>query len=259
MTTRKPLKNLEDFIDAISTLRGPDGCPWDREQDHKTLKKYLLNESYELIDAIDSGQPDEICEELGDVLLQVILHSQIASEKGQFDIEDVARQIKEKIIHRHPHVFGDKTVKNADEVVVNWEAIKNKEKTERDSALDGVPRSAPALMRAEQLSKKAVAVGFEWPDIEMLWDTFYSEIDEFKQAINSRNKDRIKDEMGDMLFCIVNLARWYKIDPEMALQESNNKFISRFNLMEKNAGKNLTEFTQPELEELWQEAKKTFK
>lgn len=259
MEQKRSTKNLAEFIDAIARLRAPGGCPWDREQDHKSLKKYLLNEAYELIDAIDSDEPDEICEELGDVLLQVILHAQIASENNLFDIEDVSSKIRDKIIHRHPHVFADVHVNNSKEVVANWEAIKHQEKPDRTSALDGVPNSAPALMRAENISKKAVAVGFEWPDINMLWDTFYSEIDEFKQAIDSDDKDKIRGEMGDILFSLVNIARWYKVDPEMALQETNKKFISRFHLMEQQATKNLTEYTQPELEELWQQAKKLVK
>ena len=256
MNSNKPLKNLEKFVDAIAKLRGPGGCPWDKEQDHKTLKKYLLNESYELLDAIDSEDPEEICEELGDVLLQVVLHSQIASENGHFDIEKVAKKITDKIIRRHPHVFADTKVNNSKEVIYNWEQIKNKEKPERTSVLDGVPDSAPALWRAEMLSKKAVAVGFEWPDLDMLWDTFNSEIDEFKQAENIKDKEKMTEELGDMLFCIVNIARWYKINPEFALQESNKKFTRRFHQMEENAQKNLTEYSQPELEELWQQAKK---
>lgn len=249
--------NIQKFIDVVSMLRGPNGCPWDKEQDHSSLKRYLINESYELIDAIDSGDPDAICEELGDVLLQVILHAQIASENNQFNIEDVAKKISEKIIYRHPHVFADTTVKNSQEVLFNWENLKNIEKPERKSVLDGIPKSLPALTRAETLSQKAVSVGFEWPDVNMLWDTFYSEIDEFKQAESINKQDRMIDEMGDILFCLVNLARWYKIDPESALQKANGKFISRFQLMEETATKKLSEYTQPELEELWQNAKKT--
>ncbi|MGD9581848.1 MAG: nucleoside triphosphate pyrophosphohydrolase, partial [Vampirovibrionia bacterium] len=218
---------------------------------------YLLNESYELLDAIDGEDKDDICEELGDVLLQVVLHAQIASENGDFDIEKVAQVVRDKIIHRHPHVFADTKVANTDEVLYNWEQIKNKEKPERESALDGIPNSAPALMRAEMISKKAVAVGFEWPNEDMLWDTFYSEIDEFKEAKDNNNKDNMENELGDLLFCIVNLARWNKIDPEMALQKANKKFISRFQHMEKNAPKKLTEYPQLELEELWQKAKKS--
>lgn len=256
MNPDKSLPNLKSFIDAIATLRGPNGCPWDKEQDHKSLKKYLLNESYELLDAIDSEDKDEICEELGDVLLQVILHSQIGSENGHFDIEKVAQVVRDKIIHRHPHVFADTIVANSDEVVYNWEQIKSKEKPERESVLDGVPKSAPALMQAEMLSKKAVSIGFEWPNENMLWDTFYSEIAEFKEAKEENNKYNMENELGDMLFCIVNIARWHKIDPEMALKKANAKFVNRFKHMESNVDKQLTEYTQLELEELWQNAKK---
>jgi tetrapyrrole methylase family protein/MazG family protein len=249
--------NLIQLVDIVAELRGPNGCPWDKEQDHKSLKKYLLNESYELIDAIDNNDTHEICEELGDVLLQVILHAQIASETSKFNIEDVAKEINDKLISRHPHVFADTKVKNSSEVVDNWEKIKNKQKPERTSILDGVPKSAPALIAAESLSKKAVSVGFEWPDENMLWDTFYSEIDEFKQAVSSKEKPRLVDEMGDILFCIVNVARWHNIDPELALMEANKKFISRFQHMESNAEKKLSEYNQSELEMLWQDAKKS--
>ena len=164
--------NLHKLIETVARLRGPDGCPWDKEQDHKTLKKYLLNESYELFDAIDSGNKEHISEELGDVLLQVILHSQIASENNSFNIDDVAKKINEKIISRHPHVFGDVKVKNSNEVVYNWEQIKNIEKPERKLVLDGIPKSLPSLIRAEMISRKAISVGFEWPTEDMLWIRF---------------------------------------------------------------------------------------
>lgn len=248
--------DLERLVSVIAKLRSPEGCPWDREQNHKSLKKYLLNESYELIDAIDKDDPEEMCEELGDVLLQVILHAQIASESGFFTIEDVAKKLSDKLIHRHPHVFADTKVKDSKEVVFNWEKIKSEEKPERSSVLDSVPKAAPALMRAEMISKKAVSVGFEWPTEEMLWETFYSEIQEFKEAIKSNNKEKINLEMGDILFSLVNMARWHKINPEFALQGTNNKFITRFKLMETNSPKKLSDCTQPELEELWQNAKK---
>jgi tetrapyrrole methylase family protein / MazG family protein len=257
MNSDKSVSNLQKFVDIIAVLRGPNGCPWDKEQTHRSLKKYLLNETYELLDAIDSSDPEHICEELGDVMLQVLLHAQIASEKNQFNIEDVAKKICEKLINRHPHVFGDVEVNNSGEVVVNWEKIKLNEKPERKSTLDGIPKYLPALISAEQISKKAVSVGFEWPNIDMLWDTLYSEIDEFKQAAASKEKDSMSDEIGDLLFCIVNLARWHKISPEIALLSTNKKFISRFRHMEANTDKELSKCTQAELEELWQKAKKS--
>ena len=257
MNTDNFLPNLKSFIEAIATLRGPNGCPWDKEQDHKSLKKYLLNESYELLDAIDNEDKDEICEELGDVLLQVILHSQIATENGHFDIEKVAEVVRDKIIHRHPHVFADTKVADSDEVVYNWEQIKSKEKPERKSVLDGVPKSSPALMQAEMLSKKAVSVGFEWPNEDMLWDTFYSEITEFKEAKEEKDKDHMENELGDILFCLVNIARWHKISPELALKKANKKFITRFQHMENNTEKQLTQYSQEELEGFWQKAKKS--
>jgi tetrapyrrole methylase family protein/MazG family protein len=255
MESQNGYSNLKNLIQTVEKLRSPEGCPWDREQNHKSLRKYLLNESYELLDAIDDLDYKLMCEELGDVLLQVVLHAQIAKESEEFDIEDVAKKINEKLIRRHPHVFANTIVKDADEVVYNWEQIKCQEKPERVSILDGIPASSPALLRAEAISKKAVSAGFEWPDITMLWDTFYSEIEEFKQAAAEKDIDKMSGELGDILFTLVNIARWHKIAPELALQETNKKFISRFHLMEKNTPLNLSQLSQPELEELWQNAK----
>lgn len=253
------MENIKNLIDAVETLRGPNGCPWDKEQNHKSLKRYLLNEAYELLDAIDENNYEHICEELGDVLLQVVLHSQIASESKRFNIDDVAKVITDKLIRRHPHVFGDAKVKDSKEVIQNWEAIKSTEKPERTSVLDSIPNAAPALSRAEMISKKAVSVGFEWPEVSMLWDTFYSEIEEFKEVVTTNNPDRLTEEMGDMLFCLVNLSRWYKINPEFALNNTNKKFISRFKLMETTATKNLNEYSLEELEKLWNESKKVYR
>lgn len=256
MDLERKTESLERLKEVVAKLRSPEGCPWDREQTHKSLKKFLLNESYELFDAIDNDDSEHMKEELGDVLLQVFLHAQIASENKQFDVYDVADQISDKLIRRHPHVFSDTKVNSVNEVLQNWEQIKNEEKTERESVLDGIPKAMPALLRASEISKKAVAVGFEWPDEQMLWDTFYSEIDEIKAELAAGNKDKLSGEIGDLLFCIVNLSRWHGICPEMALQESSNKFTSRFQHMEQNTTKKLSDCQQPELEELWQNAKK---
>jgi len=238
MLHKRNLENLNKLINIIEKLRAPDGCPWDREQSHKSLKENLLQETYEAIDAIESGNPEELKEELGDVLLQVILHSQIASEENNFDIEDETK------------------VKGTQEVLANWEKIKREEKPERKSFLSGITKSQPALMTALQLSKKAVKAGFEWPDIESLWECLDSEIEEFKQALKTNEQAKIEDEFGDILFSLVNIARWHKIEPELALMRANKKFRQRFQLMEKIAQKNLTEYTQDELENLWQKAKK---
>ncbi len=250
------IENIKKLIEITAILRSPEGCPWDREQNHKSLKENMLQEAYEAIDAIDSQNPDELKEELGDVLLQVVLHSQIASEEGTFNIDDVAKAISEKLIRRHPHVFSDLKVKDTKEVLINWEQIKRQEKPERTSALSGVAKSQPALMMASELSKKAVKTGFEWPNSESLWECFQSEIEEFKKAAEENDKPAMQDELGDILFTIVNVARWYGIDAETALLQANNKFTRRFQAMEDIAPKDLREFNIDELDILWQQAKK---
>ena len=253
------LKNLKQLIETISILRSPQGCPWDREQTHKSLRENLLQETYEALDAIDKENDDNLKEELGDVLLQVVLHSQIASEENKYTIEDVAKGITNKLIRRHPHVFSDIKVKDSDEVMVNWEKIKRKEKPERKSALSGIAETMPALMVAQELSKKAVKIGFEWPDESSLWDCFESEIKEFKDEIVENNQKLMEEEFGDILFSLVNVARWHKIDPEIALINANKKFKVRFQLMETLASKDLAEYNIDELEEFWQKAKEELK
>jgi len=251
------LNNLKKLIEIVEILRSENGCPWDKEQTHASLKANMLEEAYEAIDAIDSGSSKDLCEELGDVLLQVILHSQIASEENKFNIEDVAKNISDKIIRRHPHVFGDLKVSGTKEVLANWDLIKQQEKPERKSALSGVAKSQPALLAAAEFSKKAVKVGFEWPSEDSLWECFMSEIEEFKHEADAENRELMEDELGDILFSVVNVARWHKINPELALLKANNKFKNRFQLMEQIAEKDLKEYSQDELEELWKEAKKT--
>lgn len=251
--------SIKELIYIIEKLRAPDGCPWDKEQTHSSLRENLLQESYELVDAIDSNNNKEIKEELGDVLLQVIFHSQIASEENRFDIYDVARGISEKIVRRHPHVFGDVNVTCTDDVMKNWDLIKKTEKPERDSALSGIVNSQPALMTAMQLSKKAVKVGFEWSDENDLWKCFDSEIDEFKEEVRAKHSEKMEDEFGDILFSLVNIARWYKIDPELALIKANKKFTSRFQIMEQIAEKDLSEYSIDELDKFWKIAKDKLK
>ena len=250
------MKNLEKLIKIVARLRSKDGCPWDMEQTHQSLRVNMLEEAYEAVDAIEANDREELKEELGDVLLQVVLHSQIASEEGTFDIDGVAESISDKIIRRHPHVFGETKVNGTADVIANWDKIKKEEKPERKSALSGVAKSQPALLSAAELSKKAVKVGFEWPDIKSLWECIESELHEFKNAVNSSDKDNMEDELGDILFSIVNLARWYNINPELALLRANKKFTQRFKLMEEMAEKELGEYPVEELEELWQCAKK---
>ena len=252
-------KEFKELIEVIAKLRAPDGCPWDREQTHMTLRPNMLEEAYEAVDAIDSKDMDNLKEELGDVLLQVVLHAQIASEEGAFNIEDVARELKEKLIHRHPHVFGNTKVKSADDVVVNWDKLKQEEKSYRKSVMDGISKSQSALMSAQKISKKAVKVGFEWPSEKSLYECIQSEFNEFKEAVNEGNKDHMEDELGDILFAVVNLARWNKIDAEQALLMANKKFMTRFRKMEELAVKPLTEYSFEEYDNLWRQAKHAIK
>ncbi len=246
-------KNLNELIKTIEILRSPNGCQWDREQTHATLKKNMLEEAYEAVDAINSNDMKHLKEELGDVLLQVVLHSQIASEEGSFNIDDVARTINEKLIHRHPHVFGDVKVNSTDDILKNWEELKKEEKPHRTSIMDGISKAQSALMSAQKISKKAVNVGFEWPDEKTLYECFFSEVEEFKAA---KNQDEKEDEFGDILFAAVNLARWNKIDAEQALLRANKKFMARFRKMEELATKDLNEYSFEEYDELWKQAKK---
>lgn len=245
--------NLERLIEIIEILRSENGCKWDREQTHATLRRNMLEEAYEAVDAIDDNDAKHLKEELGDVLLQVVLHAQIAKEEKTFDIEDVAKGISDKLIHRHPHVFGDVKVASTQEILDNWEKLKKEEKPHRTSIMDGISKSQAALMSAQKISKKAVGVGFEWPNEESLYDCVYSEIKEFKEAKTQEEKE---DELGDILFAVVNLARWNKIDAEQALITANRKFLSRFKAMEQNAEKELEHLTLEEWDNLWKKAKK---
>ena len=250
-------ENLEKLIETIRILRSPEGCQWDREQTHKSLRPNMLEEAYEAVDAIDSGDMLNLREELGDVLLQVLLHSQIADDEGQFNIDDVSKELNEKLIHRHPHVFGNQKVKSTDDIVNNWDILKKEEKKDRKSAMDGISKSQSALMSAQKISKRAVKTGFEWPDENSLYNCVYSEFDEFKEAVKSGDKDHMEDEMGDILFAVVNLARWNKIDAEQALLRANKKFMTRFRKMEELAVKPLDEYSFEEFDTLWKQAKKS--
>lgn len=252
-------KNLEALIETVRILRSENGCRWDREQTHETLRPNMIEEAYEAVDAIDDNDMKHLKEELGDVLLQVILHSQIASEDGNFNLDDVSKEINEKLIRRHPHVFGDVEVSSTAEILDNWDAIKKQEKTHRTSIMDGISKSQCALMSAQKISKKAVKVGFEWDSEKTLYDCVYSEIDEFKDACMNLNKEHAEEEMGDILFAIVNLARWNKIDAEQALLKANKKFIKRFKKMEELATKSLEDYSFEEFDALWIQAKEEIK
>lgn len=269
------LTALQDLLDVVAKLRSPDGgCPWDLEQTPETLIPYVLEEAYEVVDAIRQGDPDGIADELGDLLLQVVLQSQIASETGQFTIQEVAEAITTKLIRRHPHVFGNVEVSSTAEVHANWEAIKAaEERGEKpdivdETTLNAQPqtprltprlqkyaRSLPPLMACHKISKKAASAGFEWEDVEGVWDKFHEELDEFHQAIDTESKARQQAELGDLLFTIVNIARWHGLDASEALQSTNQRFINRFAQVEEAAGRSLTDFSMDELEQFWQAAK----
>ena len=247
--------NLERLIEIVATLRGENGCQWDKEQTHRSLRPNMLEESYEAVDAIDEGNMSNLREELGDVLLQVVLHSQIAKDNNSFDIEDVAKELGDKLIHRHPHVFGNAKVNSTKEILEAWDRLKKEEKTERKSVLDGITKSQSALMSAQKISKKVVKVGFEWDSETSLKKCIKSEYDEFEEAVELGDYDKMEDEMGDIFFATVNLARWHKIDAEQALLRANKKFIKRFKKMEELATKPLDKYSYEEYDSLWKQAK----
>jgi len=245
---------FEDLKGIMKELR--QKCPWDRKQTHESLKKYLLEEAYEVIDAIERKDWQALKEELGDLLLQPIFHARIAEEEGKFNIDDVVDHLCRKLIERHPHVFGEEKAQSAEEVLKNWEKRKLEK---RSSVLEGVPKAMPALMRAEKLQKKASKVGFDWSDISQVEEKVKEEWNEFWQALKEGDREKIEHEFGDLLFALVNLARFLKIDPEEALQKANERFIKRFSYIEqkvKESGKRWEDFTLEELDRLWEEAKK---
>ncbi|MBS1721448.1 MAG: nucleoside triphosphate pyrophosphohydrolase [Armatimonadetes bacterium] len=244
---------LYGLVWVVDRLLGPGGCPWDQEQTHASLKRHLIEEAYELIDAIDAGSDTKMREELGDVLLQPVMHAQMESLAGNWSIDEVARIVTDKLVRRHPHVFGDLEVSDAEEVLRNWDAIKANEGGEPKSVLEGVPRSLPALLRAFEVSKRAARNGFEWPDLEGVWEKLEEEKAELKEAVATGSG--ISDEIGDLLFTVVNLARWLKIEPEDALRAMVDRFTARFQTMERLSEGPLGELTPDQWEELWQQAK----
>ncbi len=249
--------NLEKLIEVIKVLRSERGCVWDRAQTHMSLRPNMLEEAYEAVDAINSGDIANLREELGDVLLQVVLHAQIADDNNEFNIEDVAKELTEKLIHRHPHVFGTAEADTPEKVVENWEKLKKEEKTDRKSQMDGIPKSLSALISAQEISKRAVKVGFEWDSVDTLLDCVKSEYKEFQEAVANNDTSAMEDEMGDIFFATVNYARWHKIDAEQALIRANDKFMKRFRAMENLATKPLTEYSFEEYDALWKQAKKS--
>ena len=255
---------LQELIDVVAKLRSPeDGCPWDLQQTQESLIPYIIEEAYEVIDAIQSGDQKAIAEELGDLLLQVILQGQIAKESGHFSIKEIAQGISQKLIRRHPHVFGDLQLKNIEEIHQNWEKIKAEEKGETvenakklTTKLHRYYRSLPPLMGAVKISQKAAKVGFEWDSVEDVWQKFEEELGEFKQALAEETRERQESELGDLLFAILQIARWYDLDPNAALKGTNQRFIQRLSKMEDFIDRPFEEYTGMELEVLWKEAKK---
>ncbi|WP_427161305.1 nucleoside triphosphate pyrophosphohydrolase [Aliinostoc sp. HNIBRCY26] len=257
------LAALQELIDVVAKLRSPDGgCPWDLAQTPETLIPYVIEEAYEVVDAIKNGTQAEITEELGDLLLQVVLQAQIASESSQFSLQDVAQGIAQKLIRRHPHVFGDVSVQNAEEVRQNWEQIKATEKGEASpdsqklsTKLSRYGRTLPPLTAAMKISQKAAAVGFEWENIDGVWAKFHEELQEFQQALAAETPERQQAELGDLLFAVIQLARWYNLDLSAALQGTNQRFVQRLQKMEAVVNRPLSDYSLDELEALWQQAK----
>jgi tetrapyrrole methylase family protein / MazG family protein len=248
--------SLARLVVVVDRLLGPGGCPWDQAQTHETLKRHLLEEAYEVLDAIDSGSMDKLCEELGDLLLQPIMHAQMEALQGRFDIADVAQAIHDKLVRRHPHVFGPLDAKDADEVLQNWDRIKQTERSgEPESLLEGVPKGMASLLRAFEVSKRAARAGFEWPNLDEVFAKLAEEERELREALEAGDSERIEAEIGDLLFTAVNLARWAKIEPEEALRKMLNRFTARFQEMERAADKPLGQLTPQEWDDLWNRAK----
>ena len=256
---------FQKLLELMDTLRGAGGCPWDQEQTRETLKPLLVEEAFEVLEALDGSDSNELCEELGDLLFQVIFHSRIAQEKEEFDIHDVCRRSYEKMVRRHPHVFGDEHYRDSRELLKHWEDIKAAEKelaggeVTRESLLDGIPEKIPALYATYQMSSKAARVGFDWSGIEQIRDKLVEEFEELQDALRQGEEKQIKEEVGDLLFASLNIARFLHIDPETALSRANRKFSARFREMEKHfvsQGRVLKEVSVEEMEAVWQDNKR---
>jgi tetrapyrrole methylase family protein/MazG family protein len=267
-------KLFDDLVELQIRLLAPNGCPWDREQTHESLRTYLIEEAYEVLDALESGDPDKFAEELGDLLLQIIFHSELASQAGRFNVGDVIQRVHTKMVRRHPHVFGSDKADSAAQVLKNWEQLKAEERRQERasrgvnasdapddksaSLLSGIPRTLPAVMEAYQLTRRASRVGFDWPDVAGVLQKLREEIRELESEIASGNTAKIESEAGDLLFSVVNVVRFLKLDPEIALKKANRKFIERFQHMESQsgaAGNKLVNLNAAELDALWNNAK----
>jgi len=256
------LNALDRLVSVVADLRHPEtGCPWDLQQTHKTLVPYVIEEAYEVIDAIQSGDTDHMAEELGDLLLQIVLHSQVAQDEGTFDLQVVANGIADKLIRRHPHVFGDAQTDDLEQIHRTWDQIKAAEKGETGDPHRLSPkfrkysRTLPPLMAATKISQKAAKAGFEWDSVDGVWEKFHEELEEFREAIAHEPHAHQLAELGDILFTLVNIARWHGLDASEALQSTNRRFIQRFEQVETLAGRPLTDYTLEELEAMWQQAK----
>jgi tetrapyrrole methylase family protein / MazG family protein len=255
-------RSLLPFVELIAHLRSPEGCPWDRKQTHETLRTNVLEETYEVLEAIDSGDLASLEEELGDLLLQIVLQSQLANETGEFNIYDVISGIHNKIVFRHPHIFSDWDAKDASTVIKNWEILKSeerikKEPSENQSLLKSVPKHLPALSLAQKYQERAARVGFDWPEIAPVIEKIQEEFNEFITAPDNASRE---NELGDLLFAMVNLIRWYGFDAESLLRQMNQRFLKRFNFIESTVagqGRKMTDLTLVEMDEIWEQAKQT--
>ena len=266
---------FEKLVAVQARLRAPNGCPWDREQTHQSLRTYLIEEAYEVLEALESGNDTKFAEEMGDLLLQIVFHSQIAREEGRFTVSEVIREIHDKMIRRHPHVFGETRAKDSAEVLRNWEQIKaeerrageNKEDSEKGkevpkevSLLDGVSRALPSTLEGFQLTRKASRIGFDWEDADGIFEKMREETEELKKVLGEEDQSKIEEELGDLLFAAINLSRFLKVDPEIALKKANAKFARRFRAMEKLAresGREFKDLLREEMESYWDAAKKS--
>ena len=251
---------LNDFIRIIDVLRGPGGCPWDIKQTHESLKRNAVEEAYEVCDAIDEGSMDHLREELGDLLMQVIFHASIARENGGFDLDDISDEAVKKLIHRHPHVFGTVKADTPEEVLANWDAIKRADRGQQSvaSAMDGISRGLPGLMRSEKIQNKAAKLGFDWPEVSGAMDKLREETGELQEGIDAGDIENIKEEIGDVLFSAVNVARFYKLDSEECMHAACAKFLRRFRYLEEGAAKRglrLEDMTLGQMEEIYQQAR----
>jgi len=250
--------DFKELLNIMEKLRGEKGCPWDKEQTRESLKPYIVEEAYELLEAIEENDPEKIKEELGDLLFQIVFQSQIARENKEFEMPDIIDKIAKKMISRHPHVFGNTTCSTSDEVVAQWEVQKKREGKLRESILEGVPETLPSLLRAHRLQKRAAGVGFDWERADDVLEKLDEELKEFKEALGTKNKDKIEDELGDIFFMLVNISRFIGVNPEDAHRKTISKFIHRFRYIEMKAveqSRKLSDMTLDEMDKLWDEAK----